>query len=51
MFGKKNKAEEKIIADICEILKDPELKQEERNALTRVQNRLEKGRIHPKSTQ
>lgn len=43
MFGKKNKVEEKIVTDICEILKDPELKQEERNALTRVQNRLEKG--------
>lgn len=43
MFGKKNKVEEKIVTDICEILKDPALKQEERNALTRVQNRLKKG--------
>lgn len=43
MFGKKNKAEEKIIADICEILKDPNLKSEEQEALTRVKNRLEKG--------
>lgn len=24
MFGKKNKVEEKIVTDICEILKDPE---------------------------
>lgn len=49
MFGKKNKVEEKIVTDICEILKDPELKQEERNALTRVQNRLEKGEYTPRN--
>lgn len=48
MFGKKNKVEEKIVTDICEILKDPELKQEERNALTRVQNRLKKGEYTPR---
>lgn len=45
MFGKKNKVEEKIVTDICEILKDPELKQE---ALTRVQNRLKKGEYTPR---
>lgn len=43
MFGKKNKVEEKIVTDICEILKDPNLKSEERDALIRVKNRLEKG--------
>ena len=43
MFGKKNKVEEKIVTDICEILKDPNLKSEEQETLTRVKNRLEKG--------
>lgn len=44
MFGKKNKVEEKIVTDICEILKDPNLKSEEQETLTRVKNRLEKGK-------
>lgn len=44
MFGKnKQKLEDKIILNIDQVLQDPNIKQEERDALTRAKNRLEKG--------